>query len=31
MIGFIVGTILGGIVGAGIICIVVAGKDDKKK
>lgn len=31
MIGFIIGTILGGIVGAGIICIVVAGKDDKKK
>lgn len=31
MIGFIVGIILGGIVGAGIICMVVAGKDDKKK
>lgn len=31
MIGFIVGIILGGIVGAGIIGMIVMGKDDKKK
>lgn len=31
MIGFIVGIILGEIVGAGIICMIVMGKDDKKK